>query len=282
MDEKIFLLTLCVPADKCDVIEGLLASEAPWGWEEKERDDGALLFGIHAEDRSLLEDILARAQAKCPGLEWTIEAVEQKNWQAAWRDFFTPVEAGSRFVILPPWLAHLSHTTRKEIVIEPKTAFGTGHHASTRLCLLALSNLLDSKRIGKGDWFLDLGCGTGVLGLAAAKAGLNGTGLDIDPVAIANSRENRELNEAESLELLLGGIEKVKGEKYDLVMANILSQPLIDMAQQITGAMNKKGCLILGGILDSQANDVSSAYMACGLGEPSILADEEWVALVWD
>lgn len=280
MENKMFLLTLSTREGERDLVEALLARDAPWGWEESERD-GTAIFGIHSESRDVLDHIAAEARIICPDLEAAIAEVEKRDWQTAWREFFTPVEAGARFVILPPWLAHLSHARRKEIIIEPKTAFGTGHHASTRLCLLALSNLLDEKRIGKGDWFLDLGCGTGVLGIAAAKAGLDGTGLDIDPVAIANSRENRELNEAESLELLVGGLEKIKGEKYDLVMANILSQPLIDMAPSLVAAMKKDGCLILGGILDSQADDVANAYMACGLGAPSVLAEEEWRALVW-
>lgn len=275
-----FLLTLSTKEDRRDLVEALLANEAPWGWEEKNRD-GRAIFGIHSESRDILEHISEEARKICPDLETTMVKVEKRDWQTAWREFFTPVEAGSRFVILPPWLAHLSHARRKEIIIEPKTAFGTGHHASTRLCLLALSNLLDEKRIGKGDWFLDLGCGSGVLGLAAAKAGLNGTGLDIDPVAIANSRENRELNEAESLELLVGGLEKIKGEKYDLVMANILSQPLIDMAQSLVATMKQDGCLILGGILDSQTEDVANAYSACGLSAPLVLAEDEWRALVW-
>ena len=282
MKNCIFLLTLAIAPDKRDQIEALLASDAPWGWEEKDRDDGAIVFGVYSEQRHALEDIAREAGQLCPYLEAAIEEVKKRDWQFAWREFFTPVEVGSRFVILPPWLAHLSHTSRREIIIEPRTAFGTGHHASTRLCLLALNNLLESGRIRKGDWFLDLGCGTGVLGIAAAKSGLNGTGLDIDPVAIANSRENRELNDAESLELLAGSLEKVKGEKYDLVMANILSQPLIDMAPQLTAAMKKDGCLVLGGILDSQGDAVADAYRACGLGDPSLLADGEWIALVWE
>lgn len=282
MTNSISLLIIVAPAQGCDLIQALLANEAPWGWEEKALENGRILFGIHAEDASLLGKIAAEARKIDSEAETTIEEVENRDWQSAWREFFTPVEAGSRFVILPPWLAHLSHTMRREIIIEPKTAFGTGHHASTRLCLAALSDLLDKRRIGRGDWFLDLGCGSGVLGIAAAKAGLDGTGLDIDPVAIANSRENRELNEAESLELLKGGIEKVKGEKYELVMANILSQPLIDMAPQITAALKKRGCLILGGILASQAEEVIRAYKNEGLGEPSRLTEGEWVALVWE
>lgn len=281
MKDSLYRLYLSVPAAGVDRVQGLLASEAPWGWEEKILDNGLTLFGVHSEDRGHLSKIADSARRISPDVAAEIEMMERRDWQSAWREFFTPVEAGRRFVVLPPWLAHLEHARRMEIVIEPKSAFGTGHHASTRLCLAALSELLDEKRLHRGEWFLDLGCGTGVLGIAAVKSGMNGTGLDIDPLAIANSRENRELNEADGLELLKGGIEKIRGEKYDLVMANILSEPLIDMAAQIVAAMKKDGCLILGGILDSQAEAVAAAYRQQGLGEPLLLAEDEWRVLVW-
>lgn len=275
-------LELNVPNKDSDLIQGLLYQEAGFGWEEKEAADNRTLFEIYSEDRDLLDRIARQVKGIDQEAGICISAAEKKDWQSAWREFFTPVEAGTRFVILPPWLAHLEHSRRQEIIIEPRNAFGTGHHASTVLCLEALSQLLDAKRLGRTDWFLDLGCGSGILAIAAEKAGMSGTALDIDPVAIANARENRELNEADDVEILLGGIEKIGRTKYDLVMANILAQPLIDMAAKIAGAMKAKGCLILGGILASQAQEVANAYMAQGLGKPRELQQGEWVALVWE
>lgn len=280
MQNELWRLTITAPQGACDLVQALLANEAPFGWEEKPGDP--CQFELYWEDRWLPEKIAQAASALADGITTEIAKTENRDWQAAWRQYFTPVEAGDRFVILPPWLAHMEHTRRQPIIINPKNAFGTGHHASTVLCLVSLSELLDTKKIGKNDWFLDLGCGTGILGLAACKAGLSGTGLDIDPVAIANSRENRELNEVTHLELLVGDIKKVRGEKFDLIMANILAEPLIAMAPVITAALKPKGCLILGGILASQAQAVSDAYRQCGLAEPRILAQDEWRAIVWD
>lgn len=282
MEKQLWRLTISAPHEAMDRLRALLANEAPSGWREEAGETGEDFFEIYSEDKTWLEKLAKASQSVGEAVSVRIDDVENKDWRLAWREYFTPVEAGERFVVLPPWLAHLEHSKRQEIVIDPKNAFGTGHHVSTVLCLEALGELLDQNRFGKRDWFLDLGCGTGILGIAAAKAGLSGTGLDVDPAAIANSRENRELNEVPNLELLLGSLEKVKGEKYELVMANILAQPLIDMAPALTACLSKKGCLILGGILNSQADAVADAYKACGLGEPKRLSKDEWVALMWE
>lgn len=282
MDKPIWLLKIRAPQDDCDRIQGLLAQDAGYGWEEIEEPDGQISFNVYGENRELLEDLARKARNTETGVACEVTQAATTDWQNAWRQFFTPVEAGTRFVVLPPWLAHKEHSWRQKIIIDPKNAFGTGHHASTVLCLAALGELLDRKRLGKTDWFLDLGTGTGILGLAACTAGLSGTGLDIDPVAIDNARENRELNEADNMELLKGGIEKIKGEKYDLVMANILAPVLIDLAKAITEALKKDGCLILGGILDKQVEDVIAAYRSEGMTEPKIFAEGEWRALLWD
>lgn len=278
----LWLLELEVSNKNCDLVQSLLFDEAGYGWEETEPTAGKTMFRVYYEEREFLEKIADAAKSLEPEAAISISEVENKDWQFAWREYFTPVEAGSRFVILPPWLAHLEHSKREEIIIEPKNAFGTGHHASTVLCLQALSELLDRKKLNKRDWFLDLGCGSGILAIAAAKAGMSGTALDIDPAAIANSRENRELNSIEDLEILLGGIEKVGGAKYDLVMANILAEPLIDLAPKIMGCLKKRACLILGGVLANQAEAVVSAYATYGMENPHNLRLGEWIALLWE
>lgn len=279
MAENIWLLKIIVDNSNFDQAQGILALNVAFGWEEKELPEGKALFAIHYEKKDFLEKVEEEIKNAIPEAKTEITQVEKVDWLQAWRQYFTPVECGSRFVVLPPWLAHMEHTTRKAIIIEPKSAFGTGHHASTRLCLTAISDLADEGLIKKSGWFLDLGCGSGVLGIAASKLGMDGIGLDIDPVAIHNARENRELNEANRLELLIGGIEKIKREKFDLVMANILAKPLIELAPQILAALKKGACLILSGILDSQAAEVAAAYS--NLGEPEILSEDEWRALVW-
>ncbi len=279
MDEKTWRLAIDARPENVDMLQGLLALRVSFGWEEKELPNGEAQFLVHSDSMDFLQGLAAEIATRLPDAKTSLSETAKKDWLSAWRQFFTPVECGERFVVLPPWLAHMEHSTRKAVIIDPKSAFGTGHHASTRLCLEALSDLADEGRIRKGGWFLDLGCGSGVLGIAACKLGMDGTGVDIDPIAIANAKENRELNEAARLELLKGSLEKVKGEKFDLVFANILARPLIEMASRLMASLKKDGCLILSGILDSQAEDVAAAYAA--LGKPKIKAEDEWRALIW-
>lgn len=278
MAEKIWRLEIAANGDEAPLLQGLLALAVSQGWQEDARDGGTL-FTIHSDNKPFLERLSQEAAMLTPGARRDFSELAKTDWLQTWRQYFTPVPCGSQFVIVPPWLAHLEHARRKSIIIEPKSAFGTGHHASTRLCLTALSDLADAGRINRKGWFLDLGCGTGVLGIAASKLDMDGTGLDIDPIAIANARENRELNEADRLELLKGDIDKVAKDKFDLIMANILAGPLIEMAPKIIACLKKDGVLILGGILDKQAEDVARAHAA--LGKPKELSEGEWRALVW-
>lgn len=278
MAEKIWRLEIMANEDEAPLLQGLLALAVSAGWQEDVQDSGTL-FTIHSDNKPFLEKLAQEAAMLTPRAKQNFSELDKTDWLQAWRQYFTPVPCGSQFVIVPPWLAHMEHSRRKSIVIEPKSAFGTGHHASTRLCLTALSDLADEGRLNRKGWFLDLGCGTGVLGIAACKLGMDGTGLDIDPIAIANARENRELNETDHLELLKGGIDKVAKEKFDLIMANILAGPLMEMAPQIIACLKKDGVLILGGILDKQAEEVARAYSP--LGKTKECSEGEWRALVW-
>lgn len=281
MVEELWLLELVCPQADYDRLVGLIASEIPYGWEEDTAKAGEIVFRIHGRDKKKLASLGILAQEICPDSSHELTEVEKKDWARAWRQFFTPVLCGSRFVVLPPWLADRHYKGRIPVLIDPANAFGTGHHATTALCLTALSNLLEEGRLRRGQWFLDIGCGSGILSIAAEKAGLNGTALDIDEDAIANARDNRELNEADGLEIITGSVEKVKGDTYDLVMANIIAGPLMEMAPKITALLKKDGILVLSGILEKQMQDVIRAYMACGLREPENLQAGEWVAIVW-
>lgn len=275
-EENIAVLEMIVDAGNAELVQGMLGRLVNYGWEERELEDGRTLFLVYNEHRAFLEELKATFDSLA---ECRIAEVSKTDWVSSWKEFFTPVECGNHFVVLPPWLAHLEHRTRREIVIDPASAFGTGHHPSTRLCLEALGEALDNGWIKRRGWCLDLGCGTGVLGIAACKLGMDAVALDTDPVAILNARENRELNEATRLEVLKGGIEKVKGEKFDLVMANILAGPLMELAPEIEKSLKKDAVLILGGILATQAEDVEKAYG--NVGKTKILHEDEWVALMW-
>ena len=220
-----------------------------------------------------------------PAAESALSELEETDWLAAWRQFFTPVCCGNHFVVLPPWLADTQDFPgRTPILIEPKSAFGTGHHATTALCLRVVSDLLEAGRLQEGQHFLDLGTGSGVLGIGCCKFGLTGEGLDIDPLAVDNAVENRALNAIapENFTVAEDSIGAVTGKQFDLVLANILARPLTEMAADIVRVCRPGGCLVLSGLLEIQADGVTAAYKAQGLPEPCRIIDGEWAALVWD
>ncbi len=282
MSKQLFRLRIAVGENLYEPLVGMFALEVPFGWEEQPLPDGGTLFCLHCEQKSFLQRLLESVQQRFPRLTGSLDSVEEQDWLAAWREFFTPVKCGKRFVVLPPWLATTTEFAgRIPILIEPKSAFGTGHHATTALCLSVLSDLLDKGRVRANQKFLDLGTGSGILSIACCKSGLMGTGLDIDPLAIDNALENRELNNIAALGLDTGSIELVENSKFDLVLANILARPLMELASQITAVLAENACLVLSGLLVSQADAVERAYRECGLGLPDRVIDGEWCALVW-
>jgi ribosomal protein L11 methyltransferase len=283
-------LDIALPAgsteDDVNLLDAVLARHLAHGWEEGP-DDAAprrIAYVGTPEVRAALE---ADLYALSPPAEITFDSIEEENWAEAWKEFFTPVACGKHFLVLAPWMREERRTTRRiPVVIEPKTAFGTGHHASTALCLEALSDLFGRGRIRAGQRFLDLGTGSGILGIAAAKLGLRGDGLDTDPEAVANALENRAGNglDPECLRLRIGSLEAAEGG-YDLILANILAGPLTDAAPvlaRLTTDAETKPLLVLSGILDAQADAVDAAYERCGFPKARRLSREEWVALVFE
>lgn len=280
----LFRLEIVAEEEDFDRVSGLLSLGAPFGWEEESLAGGETRFVIHCESGEHLRRLRDEVHAAAPQALATLEAVERQDWLAAWRQFFTPVLCGSRFVVLPPWLAgEERYPGRIPILIEPKSAFGTGHHATTALCLGVVSDLLDAGRVGAGQSFLDLGTGSGILGIGCARSGLRGLGLDIDPLAVDNARENRALNgvPAAEFEIAEGSVAEAAGRSFDLVLANILARPLMEMAEELAAARAAGGSLVLSGILESQADAVEAAYQAQGLPAARRTINGEWCALVW-
>lgn len=286
MNKELYRLEVTVPEEDYDRLSGLLTLEVAFGWEEESLPSGETRFRIHCEQEDFLRSLLERIREALPQSVGVCAAIENKDWLGAWREFFTPVPCGTRFVVLPPWLAEraaVDFPGRTPILIEPKSAFGTGHHATTALCLRVVSDLLDEGRLAAGQRFLDLGTGTGVLGIGCCLSGLRGQGLDIDPLAVDNALENRVLNgiEPAAFTLAQGSIDAVR-EQYDVVLANILARPLTEMARDIVRACAPDGCLVLSGLLEIQADGVERAYRDCGLPAARRLIDGEWCALIWE
>lgn len=273
-----------IPEDQADEAGVFIASRVPHGWEETPGDT-TRTFTLYLEDHPLAMETVRAFEARFPDSEVTWSERESENWAMAWKDFFNPVNCGETFTILPPWLEDGTENGTTHIVIEPKMAFGTGHHPTTALCLATIGGLAKGGVISSGDTFLDLGTGSGILGIGLAKLGLTGIGLDIDPQAIVCARENVEANAvAPAMNTAVGGIDCLEpGLRFDLVVANILSGPLIEMADEIVARVRPGGSLILSGILaGAQQDAVAEAYQRRGIGAPVVAIEGEWACLVWE
>jgi len=268
-------------AQDADTLLALLALHISHGWEERSLPTGELVCTVYCTapaSAQALQDSVAHA-LPCASVRVTME--EEKDWAEAWKEFFTPVEGGEHFLVLAPWMtSEREHTQRIPIVIEPKTAFGTGHHETTALCLAAISSLYAEGVIRAGMRFLDLGTGSGILGLACTKLGLTGEGLDIDLSAVENALENRAANAINPADFVvrLGGMEEAAGP-YDFIVANILAAPLREMAPTI--AALSPPALVLSGLLEIQADAVEAAYLEQGYAKARRMIRGEWAALVF-
>ncbi len=273
--------------EEAELVAGVLATCWELGWEEL-MDGQVVRVRLHHPDRTALEKAAACIHAQLPHLPVQYEEIPDRNWALAWRDFFTAVLCGHDFVVLAPWMKdEHPYQDRHAIVIDPKMAFGTGHHPTTAMCLEAISNLFRAGRLAAGFRALDVGTGSGILCIGCAKVGGSCVGVDIDPLATENCAENMAVNDvADRVVVATGGIDVVPelagDERFDLVLANILAEPLIDLAPDITARVKEGGVLVLSGLLAIQVEQVSTAYSALGWPAPHVMIDGEWAALVWE
>lgn len=273
-----------IPEEMADEAGLFISSKVPHGWEETPVNNGRHMT-IYLEDHPLGMEIVSEFKKEFPTVEVKHSEQESEDWAMAWKDFFNPVNCGETFRILPPWLENGEDDNTTHIVIEPKMAFGTGHHPTTALCLETIGALAQKDIIKTSQTFLDLGTGSGILGIGMCKLGLLGTGLDIDPQAIVCAVENVQKNHVDqNIDLAVGSIECLeKSQLFDVVVANILSGPLIEMARDIISHVKPGGVLILSGILaGNQADTVADVYERQGIGKPERYIQGEWECLVWE
>lgn len=212
--------------------------------------------------------------------------VHEEDWAHAWKRHFPVLRIGRRLVIRPTWRRHAPVPGEVVLALDPGMAFGTGLHPTTRLCLAGLERLADAGRI-TGASVLDVGCGSGILAIAAARLGAKTVlGLDTDPLAVevttANARRNRVARVVHADE----GSLPVAGGPHDVVLANLIASLLVRLAAELyaavrpgTGAAGTGGRLLAGGIFADREPDVRRAFAAAGLRVTARDEEGDWVAL---
>ena len=249
-----------------------LSDTLPVGFEET--DNG---FIIRSEDdlETIVWGLEQFNEALQKALSTTIELESKQSkhknsdWVKTYQQSIEPLQIG-QFYIHPTWNA--SNPELINIVIDPALAFGTGHHPTTASAILAISTY-----VKKESEVLDVGCGSGILGIAAMKLGACVDACDTDPISVENSILNANLNALTFHKIWEGSSNNLE-KKYDVVVANIVADVLTFIANDLKNALKEDGILVLSGILDKYEDKVLKFYQDCKIVEK--IAQDEWVTLI--
>ena len=276
-------LDLITTSEAREAVEYALMEAGALGTETAEGENDTLRVSAYFDqvpDRERVRAELAEALRiyELPSSsvrEMKIREVADHDWLLEWKKGWQPVEVGERFIIAPPWAEISDAHNRIVIRIEPGMAFGTGTHETTRLCLVAIEKYF------AGGSFLDVGTGTGILAIAAAKmfpdAQVEAYDTDADAIAIAS--ENAQLNAvAERITFRVGTIEETTASA-DLVCANLTADVIAAMLPSLISVTC--GHLVLSGILETQSEALRARMLECGVSDPcETMKDGEWLAMV--
>lgn len=217
-------------------------------------------------------------------LELTVSYREEEEWETAWRKYYHPIEISDRLVIVPEWEEYAPKEGQKVLLLNPGMAFGTGSHYTTRLCLSFLSEMVSG-----GEEMLDMGCGSGILSIAALLLGAKEvTAVDIDQLAAKIARENAALNgvDGENFQVYCGNVlndevlcGKLAQKQYGLIAANIVADVIIAMAPLFKRLLKRDGFLLVSGIIGERAEEVKAALDREGFALLEERLDDDWAAL---
>ena len=205
------------------------------------------------------------------------EELEDKNWNELWEKSREVIRVSDRIIIKPSFKKYQIKGNEIVLTIDPKMSFGTGEHQSTKLVLRLLE-----KYVKNGMKVLDVGSGTGILAIASVKlGGANAVAIDFDETCFDNCNENCVANEVEnSVEVRTGEIKDAEETNFDLILANIHKNVLIEIADEIKSRIKKNGTVILSGLLNSDQKDIETKYHSIGFRPEQIEQMDEWIAVV--
>ena len=229
--------------------------------------------------RNQLEAAISRISGE-NAFEYTIayKPIDEEDWAESWKAFFHPQKITQHLVIKPTWRTYQPSPGEQVIELDPGMAFGTGTHPTTMLCIQLLE-----KYIKPGDAILDVGTGSGILMIAAAKLGAAKlTGLDLDPMAVDVARRNLDQNriQPDMVELSVGDLVHTVTGHFDIVVANILAEVIIDLLDDVARVVRPGGRFLCSGIIESRQAAVAEKMAACGFDVIEVKMEEEWVAMI--
>ncbi len=277
-----------ITEDEADVREFLENNKKYWDYVDEDfmqSMSGVCRLKFYLEDSPAGRQELARLSAALSDFELTDRPVKDEDWENNWKAYYTPIEVGERLVIVPRWLA-VPESGRLALRLDPGLIFGTGAHATTQLCLGEIEKYAAGRNV------LDLGCGSGILAIAALLLGAErAVGVDIDDKAPAVVMENAGFNGIgpDRLTVYAGDIladrrlfRRLSGERYGLILMNIVSDVIIALAPKLPELLAGDGIFICSGIIDGREAQVRRALEAAGLRVREHRSRDNWHAYICD
>ncbi|ATA92589.1 50S ribosomal protein L11 methyltransferase [Capnocytophaga canimorsus] len=257
-----------------EACEILVAELAEFGFESFVDSENGILAYVQEKDwyPEILDDIYILKNPEFK-ISYTQKLIKQVNWNEQWEKNFNPITVNEQITVRAPF--HEKTNTPFDIVIEPKMSFGTGHHETTHMML---EFLLNTQLLGKK--VLDMGCGTGVLAIMAAKKGATDvTAIDIDAWCYENAQENIQRNETEFIKVLLGDATLLNDQNFDVIIANINRNILLEDIPIYVESLSEGGTLFLSGFYQEDIPAIAEKCSQKGLTFVQKLERNRWVAL---
>ena len=287
-----WLVTLSISRDAEDTASALLFDMGSNGIITLDESAGGVRLGAYFDDAERAEGIKLALEAELArvGLRnalggISMSPVSEQDWMQKWKEGFEAIDVGERLIIAPSWKLPSDSRGRIVIQVDPGMAFGTGTHETTRLCLEAI------ERHWRGGSVIDVGTGTGILAIAAAllapesraalRPELKVVAIDVDPQAVDVARENTAINRvSDRIELHEGQPRDFAIEEFDVVVANLTAEVVVDLMSDLVACLAPGGLMILSGILSELAEDVERALLAYGFSVIERRVSGEWCAMV--
>ena len=237
-------------------------------------------FATVAQARMALENLRGERPELRP-LRMGLDSTEDSDWEDNWKQYYQPVKTGERLLIIPQWM-NVDPEGRIPVILDPGLTFGSGAHETTRLCLTMLE-----KQIHGGERILDIGCGSGILSIAALRLGAaSAVATDIDELCVKVAAENAAFNDIapERLKILSGNIltdaafRDTIGKSYDMILSNIVADVITGLASIVPGLLAPDGQWICSGVIENRTEDVTDALCRNGFDILETASDRDWYA----